>query len=96
LEIRVLNPASEEIDEAFQYYEEDLEGIGYRFIIEVLEGFERIKSNPTSWSPFSKNTRRCLLNTFPFGLIYQLAEDEIIIVAVANLNRKPLYWKERI
>jgi hypothetical protein len=30
------------------------------------------------------------------GIIYQIREKEILVVAVANLHRKPDYWKDRI
>lgn len=96
MKLRILQPAQKEMDEACEYYEEHLGGLGYRFIEDVLNGFKRVKSNPTSWSTYSKNTRRCLLNKFPFGIIYRKHNDEIIIVAVANLHRKPMYWKDRI
>ncbi|MDR9418894.1 type II toxin-antitoxin system RelE/ParE family toxin [Gracilimonas sp.] len=96
MKLRLLKPAENEIDEAFEYYEEQLEGLGYKFIDEVLDGFKRIKANPKSWSPYSKNTRRCLLNVFPFGVIYLVDGDKIVVVAVTNLHRKPMYWKERI
>jgi len=33
---------------------------------------------------------------FPYGVIYQIAEGWIIIIAIMQMNRKPDYWKERI
>ena len=39
--------------------------------------------------------RRCLTNRFPYGIIYYEKDDEIIILAVMQLNRKPDYWKDR-
>ena len=40
-------------------------------------------------------TRRCLTNRFPFGIIYTIIEQDIIIVAVMHLNKQPDYWKKR-
>lgn len=34
-------------------------------------------------------------NRFPFGIIYYQRDDEIIILAVMQLNRKPNYWQNR-
>jgi cytochrome P450 len=43
----------------------------------------------------SENTRRCLTNRFPFGVIYQIVENEVVVLAVMQLNRRPNYWGER-
>ena len=36
-----------------------------------------------------------LTNRFPFGIIYYQQDDEIIILAVMQLNKKPNYWVDR-
>jgi len=33
---------------------------------------------------------------FSLGLIYQVKTNALPIIAVANLHRRPGYWKERI
>lgn len=96
--IRLLKAAQKELDEGFIYYEEQSERLGYEFVNEIFKTLKRIKLNPTSWTPFSNRTRRCLVHRFPYGVIYQIRkdDDEILILAIAHLHRKPQYWKERI
>ena len=36
------------------------------------------------------------IGEFPYGIIYQVRQDEILIVAIANLHRRPDYWEYRI
>jgi toxin ParE2 len=36
---------------------------------------------------------RYRLRRFPYGLVYRLAESEIVVLAVMHLHRKPDYWK---
>jgi hypothetical protein len=36
-----------------------------------------------------------LLTRFPYGVIYGLEGDTIIVVAVAHLHRQPRYWADR-
>jgi len=55
----------------------------------------RMIKYPDAWSPMSKNTRRCLVNRFSFGVIYQLKSDRLHIVAIADLRRHPEYWLNR-
>ena len=57
---------------------------------------DRIAQFPEAWHPLSKRTRRCLVKRFPYGVIYTKRGEEIIIIAVANLHRKPDYWKNRL
>ena len=57
---------------------------------------ERITRLPEAWRPLSKNTRRCRTHRFPYGVIYQLKSDEILIVAIAHLHRDPGYWADHL
>jgi len=43
----------------------------------------------------TQNSRRCLVKNFPYGIIYQEKENYILIIAIANLHRKPNYWINR-
>lgn len=42
------------------------------------------------------DVRRCLVNRFPFGVIYSVEQGEIFILAVMHLRRHPDYWKDRL
>ena len=96
MKIRLLEITQVELDEAVEYYNSESRGLGDDFLLDVLKAIERIRHFPKAWHPFSDNTRRCQLRRFPYGAIYQILSTEILIVAIANLHRKPDYWKERI
>ena len=61
--------ADDEFDQAGRYYENCQPGLGLEFAEEVYAAVARIAEYPEAWSPMSKNTRRCLVNRFPFGVI---------------------------
>jgi len=88
--------AKQELFDAIEYYESCRNGLGIEFLIEFQKSVQRILYFPNAWNKLSKNTRRCLTNRFPYGIIYQTLKNEIIIIAVMQLNRKPNYWKNRI
>jgi len=88
--------AVQELDKAVHYYEECSSGLGLEFAEEVYAAIARIIAYPKSWTRLSKHTRRCLVNRFPFGIIFQIKGSELRVIAVANLNRKPSYWKRRV
>jgi len=82
--------AEAEFDRAVEYYE-----LGLEFAEEVYATIARILQYPDAWSPLSKNSRRCIVSRFPYGVIYQIKSRSLRIIAVAHLNRRPGYWKER-
>ena len=88
--------ARQDFFEALEYYEGSQQGLGAAFAKEVYATIQRILYFPEAWSKLSRNTRRCLTNRFPYGVVYHVMKEEILIVAIAQLNRKPGYWKERL
>jgi len=78
-----------------QFYDHELAGLGATFLAEVVSAIDRIAKYPEAWQPFTKRTRRCQTRRFPYGVIYQPRKNGILIIAVANLHRKPNYWKDR-
>jgi toxin ParE2 len=96
MEFNFLEIAQKELDDAIEYYNYEVQGLGDAFLAEVLNALDRISKFPEAWHPCSKRTRRCQTRRFPYGVIYQIREKEILIVAIANLHRKPEYWKDRI
>lgn len=94
--VEFLRTAEIELDEAVEYYNQQLHGLGDEFLSEALDSIKRICEYPEAWQELTKRTRRCLMHRFPFGIIYQNREDFILVVAVANLHREPTYWHERM
>jgi hypothetical protein len=94
--VRFLAPAQAELAEAVAYDHSQEEGLGSQFAEEVKRTIQRIHKYPEAWSPLSKRTRRCLTNKFPYGIIYQVRGDVLLIVAVMHLHREPRTWKSRL
>jgi len=36
-----------------------------------------------------------LVQRFPYQVVYRLSAEEIVIVAIAHLKRRPFYWRKR-
>ncbi len=98
MNIKFLQAAEQELSEAVAYYEAQEPGLGFKLFEEVWAAIERIEQYPKAWQPVSLRARRCQTCRFPYGVIYQVREEEneILIVAVAHLHRKPSYWRHRI
>ncbi|MCB9770209.1 MAG: type II toxin-antitoxin system RelE/ParE family toxin [Candidatus Omnitrophica bacterium] len=85
-----------EFDEAISFYEEAKESLGFDFASEVFSSITSICNYPEAWPIVSDGIRRCLVNRFPYGILYSEIKDEIFIYAVMHLHRDPDYWKNRI
>lgn len=87
--------AEAEFDAAVQYYEDRSAGLGLELAEEVFSAIGRVCTFPEAWTRVSANTRRCLVNRFPYGVVFPRKAESIRIIAVANLQRRPGYWKDR-
>ncbi len=87
--------ALKEFTKAIDYYNECQNGLGIEFAREVYLAIQNILAFPLAWYPLSTNTRRCLINRFPYGIIYHIADQEIHIIAVMHLSKQPGYWDKR-
>ena len=98
MKIEFLQPAAAELYEAIVYYNIQRQDLGLEFAKEVQDTIERIKQNPEAWTTIStsKQARRCLTNRFPYGIIYQIRKNTILIVAVMHLKRRPQTWQSRL
>ena len=93
---RFTSAALSELREAVLYYEQKERGLGARFLDEIDAAVDRILRFPRAWHPMSARSRRCRTHRFPFGLLYQIRQDEILITAVMDLRRNPERWRDLI
>lgn len=93
---RFIEVAQQELDEAHDWYEMQAAGLGRQLIAEVQVAVRRISVFPESCHEIAPEIRRCLIRRFPHALIYRMAGDELIILAVMHQHRKPRYWQERL
>ena len=93
---RFLAAARQELLDEIRYYGAAQEGLGVRFEKAVAAAVRRAVANPEHGTATSKRTRRMLVKGFPFGIVYRVTDETVLIVAVADSRRRPEYWAERI
>ena len=93
---RLLASAAREVKEAARYYEERVPGLGFEFISEVRAAIRRILAHPKAWCPLDDEFRRCRTSRFPYGLIYTIEGEDILIVSVMHLHRHPDTWRKNL
>ena len=82
--------------ESVAYYEDRQAGLGARITNEVERTIQRIVEAPTRWRKIEDEIRRCLTHRFPYGLLYSVEADHVLILAVMHHSRTPDYWRERL
>ncbi len=96
MNIRIVELAGDELEDAVLYYELEQEGLGERFKKEVKQTIERIKKYPTSWPYERGEIRKCFVHKFPYKVLYSIQEPVIVILAIAHQHRRPDYWIDRL
>jgi plasmid stabilization system protein ParE len=90
--------AEADLEEAFAYYESVRPGLGRESVVEFRRAVDQIIRHPNAWQPLDSEYRRYRLHRFPYGVIYRINQvvQEIILVAVQQLNQRPDDWRRRL
>jgi plasmid stabilization system protein ParE len=81
---------------AAAWYDREEAGLGDELLAKVGEAFTLLKEFPKAPPQIWDEYRRLLLRVFPYGFVYRIEVDEIIIVAIPHTKRRPGYWRRRL
>ena len=99
MNLRILAEAEGEIDAARRYLNQRVEGLGGRFLEELAETLDAIAARPLSFASLetlpNSPYRRAQLATFRFIVVFEVLNDDIVVVAVAHSSRATGYWLGR-
>lgn len=85
-----LSPNAEaDVAEASLWYESQQTGLGEKFIQRVESYFFRIQNNPLHFPLKRGNLREAYIQKFPYIIIYQVIESNIIVFSVFNTHQNP-------
>lgn len=91
-----LEAAEDDIAAAFEWYESQRAGLGAEFIDAIDQALEPILDFPESCEVFYRDTRRCLVERFPFEVFYRLQDGVLIVVAAMHAARDPKSMLKRV
>jgi len=93
--ILVRPEAEADISEAFRWYEDRSQGLGFEFRRAVDVCVLSLRRNPLAFPAVYGQIRRALLRRFPYGIFYTLEEDVIVILACFHTKRDPKTMRNR-
>ena len=91
-EIELLPQAENELAEAFDWYEEQLAGLGNKLYKEVDYYFTAIGKNPYHYPiKYKGDLHAVALNKFPYLIIYWVDQlnNLIIVISIFHTSREP-------
>jgi len=92
-----LHPAAiAEGRDAREYYLAKSSRAEEHFRLEVEHAVALIRDHPETWPRYIHGTRRFILRTFPYSIVYNTDGAYTVIVAIAHARRRPGYWKGRL
>jgi plasmid stabilization system protein ParE len=84
-----------EADDTAAFYKEQQPGLEARFLEALNDAVARIRRNPLMYPRIEGEIRKCRVMRFPYGVIYRVGNDQMEIIAIMHLRRRPGYWKSR-
>jgi plasmid stabilization system protein ParE len=98
LDIEFHPDAVAEAAAARQWYGERSPKAAAAFVAELDSACERIAAAPGRYAPYIAGTRRYLMRSFPFQIVYREPPGPggaLQVIAVAHGRRRPGYWTTR-
>ncbi len=87
----ILKAAADDTKEAYDNYEKIQSGLGDRFLAELLVRFNEISKHPKyyGFTDEQKIIRDVKLKTFPYLVVYEVEEANIIVYSVHCCYKHP-------
>ena len=71
--------AAADVEDAYRWYEAQRTGLGEEFLAAVGAAMASMAANPEQFPVLHRETRRALLQRFPYGLYYRIISDQIVV-----------------
>lgn len=96
MKVRFTLLAQRELNEVLDYYAGFGKATARKLAREMAEGFDRVCRNPAACPFYSPPFRRMKAKSFPYGFIYTVIGEEIVVEAVVHLRRNPATIRARL
>lgn len=95
LSLRLHPAADKEALEAVRYLQEEDPAEAGILRESVEDAIRWARSQPLIFRCFEDDFRKVRVGKFRYSMIFRIRKDEVQILAVAHMSRRPGYWKDR-
>ena len=85
-----------DVEAAFEWYESEEPGLGYKFLDELRATYYRIQDGPLKYQLLRSGVRRALTRRFPYAVYFSIEAEVILVLAVLHAAREPAAWQRRL
>ena len=85
----------DELDEAYNQYENQQSGLGEGFLDCIDDKLNSISLLPESYPVVYRDIRRAVVKRFPYAVYYRIVSSRIIVIAVFHSSKNPKDWQKR-
>ncbi len=96
MKIQILRSAKADLLDAFQFYEQQQEGIGSYFLEAISTDIKSLKLYAGIHPVFFEKYYRLLSKRFPFAIYYKIEHDEIRVYAIFDCRKNPAGIREKL
>ncbi len=93
--LSISEAAELDIREAFLWYEDQKDNLGLAFEKHISKTIQNIQKNPLKIQVRYNQTRVAFLKKFPYGVHFNIIDNEITIIAVSHTAQNPKKWRRR-
>ena len=100
MKLKIHPEAKGDLRAAIHWYESQRPGLGADLFAVIDAAFAKITNNPErcprleTWTA-DGDIRRLLVPRFPYSVVFEIAGEEVQVLAVAHTSRRPNYWAQR-
>jgi len=87
--------ARADLEEAYAWYADKGAPLAERFALAVEGVVNAIARNPLQFPVVHRGRRRAGVRRFPYGIIYEVQERRIVVMACFHGRRDPKRWQSR-
>lgn len=94
-EIAVRPEAEADLDDIYEWYESQREGLGEEFLIVVRDALDGIRRYPEMYHLMYQDVRRAPIRRFRHNIFYAVREEVVMVLSVQHASRNPRLWERR-
>jgi plasmid stabilization system protein ParE len=91
----VRSQAIAELVEARDWFDAQRSGLGQEFVMEVDLTLSEVHARPESFPAVYGEKRRAIVHRFPYGVLFRIVGDTIVILGIIHGRRNPESWRRR-